>query len=181
VLGDVVSPEAKEILGGSQTISLWSRSLDVDLSALPKKLADQIMQNPQAAEIVAMVNWFASQVSETAFGGSVTPTSTQIVLRVVTYAADPAEARAAYLSGLDKRAAGDNAGYAAALGEIETKYGGSLLARRAKLEKAGRVALGPPTAMVVAGGAFYLFKNAADATGLPIPDLGGGFGEPGQK
>ena len=181
VLNDVVSPEAKEILGGSQTMALWSRSLDVNIAALPKKLAEQLTQNPQASEIVAMVNWFASQVSEAAFGASVTPTGGQMVARIVTYAADPPEARAAYLSGLDKGAAGDTAGYAAALGEIETKYGGSLLARRAKLERGGRVVLGPPSAMVVGGAAYFLVKQAADATGLTIPDLGGSFGDPGQK
>jgi hypothetical protein len=181
VLNDVVSAEAKEILGGSQTMALWSRSLDVNIAALPKKLAEQLTQNPQASEIVAMVNWFASQVSEAALGASVTPTGAQMVARIVTYAADPPEARAAYLSGLDKGAAGDTAGYSAALGEIETKYGGSLLARRAKLERGGRVVLGPPTAMVVGGAAFFLVKQAADATGLSIPDLGGSFGDPGQK
>ncbi len=182
VTADLISAEAKEILGGAQTMALWSRSLDVDVSGLPKKLAQTLTENDEVSRIITASNWFGSQVAEAALGANVTPTGAQIVVRVVTFAGDPPEARAAYLAALDKRAAGDAAGYAAAMAEIETKYAGALVGRRAKLERGGRAVLGPPTAMMAAGAAFYFMARGGGAqTPLPLPNLGGSFGEPGEK
>jgi hypothetical protein len=180
VMGDVISAEAKEILGGAQTMALWSRSLDVDISGLPKKLVDAIKANDEMNEIITASNWFGSQVAEMAMGVNVTPTSAQAVLRLVTFASDPPEARVAYLAALDKRAAGDAPGYAAAMADIETKYAGSLAARRAKLERGGRAVLGPPTAMVAAGMTFSLMARGG-VSPLSVPNLGGSFGDPSDK
>jgi hypothetical protein len=181
VMGDLVSAEAKEILGGAQTMALWSRSLDVNVAGLPKKLADMLTQNEEVTQIITASNWFGSQIAEAALGANLTPTTGQMVVRIVTFAGDPPEARAAYLAALDKRAAGDTAGYTAAMGEIETKYGSALVARRAKLERSGRAVLGPPTAMMAAGAAFYFIARGNATAPLPMPNLGGSFGDPGEK
>lgn len=181
VSGDLISAEAKEILSGAQTVALWSRSIDVDVSGLPKKLAQVLAENDQASQIITASNWFGSQVAEAALGVNVTPTGGQILARIVTFAADPPDARAAYLAALDKRGAGDAAGYAAAMAEIETKYAGALVGRRAKLERAGRAVLGPPTAMIAAGAAFYALSRGSGPAPIPLPNLGGSFGEPVQK
>ncbi len=177
VVADAGSPEAKEALAGAQTATFWTRGLSFDVTALPKALADKALAEPDVADGIAMLNFAGSQAYDLSFAAGVTSTGLRATLHVTSMDADPPEARTAYAAALDKKLAGDSAGYLAAMTDIEKKFPGTLAGRRAALERVGTPILGPVGAAIAGGAAsaFYFLKMAGEGfTKSTAP----GFGEP---
>jgi hypothetical protein len=174
VTDEAGSPEAKEILTGAQTFSLWSRDLGIDTSALPKELAAKLTAQPDVGDAFAIMSWWGAQSYDVAVGLNVSATGFKIVAHGTTFESDPADARAALEAAYEKRVAGDRPGYLAALGDLEKKFPGTMAAHRAKLERTGQPMIGPliGVAAGVGAGAYYFLGHIGGA-------LSGGFGEPG--
>lgn len=172
------SAEAKDALAGAYTVSAWTRVLGVDLGALPKPLADKANAEKELADAIAMFNFADAQLYEVSAAAGITSTGARFTLHITSMDADAPEAKAAYDAAVEKKLAGDRAGYTAAMGEIEKKFAGSLSARRAQLERTGTPVAGPVTGVIAgAGAAFWMFaKGMGGAVGTPPS---GSFGEPG--
>jgi hypothetical protein len=175
VASEVSGPEIRTLLTGAQTVALYSRNLDVDVSMLPKDLAAKIMAEPDVADALKMMSWSASQAYDVAAGFAVEKDGFRLELRASTFASDPPEARSALEAALDQRSSGDRAAFLTALGAIEQKFPSSLAARRAKLERLGTPIFGPLLGVAAGAGAGAAYFARATAT-APRP---GGFGERG--
>jgi hypothetical protein len=172
VTDEAGSPEAKEILGGPQTVSFWSRDLGIDATALPKDLTAKLATQPEIADALGMMGWWGAQTYDAAIGLNVSSNGFKLLAHGTTFESDPAEARAALEAAYDKRMAGDRPGYLAALADIEKKLPGTLASRRARAERLGAPVLGPVAGVLAgagAGAAYFLGHVTAT----------GGFGEPG--
>jgi hypothetical protein len=178
VVTEAASAEAKEALSGPQTVTLWTRGLGIDLGALPKPIVDKANADAEVADALALFEWSGGQIYELAATASIGQGVAKMNLHVTSMGADLPEARAAFDAALDKKLAGDRAGYTAALAEIESKFPTSLAARRAKLERIGTPVAGPISGLALGATAgFYMFMRAAGG-GVQMPSTGG-FGEPG--
>jgi hypothetical protein len=178
VADETGSAEAKDALTGAQTAALWTRGVGFDLTALPKPLVDKALADKEVADAVSLMNWGGAQVYELSAAASLSSTHVKLTVHATSMEADPAEAKAAFDAALEKRLAGDAAGYTAALADIEKKHPGTLAAKRAKLERIGTPVAGPLTGVVAgAGAAFAMFaRGLGEAV---APTTGGSFGEPG--
>jgi hypothetical protein len=172
------SPEARDALLGTHTAILWSRGLGLDVAALPKDLAAKAMAERELADGLAMANWTGAQLYDVSVAVGATPTGVKLTAHATSFEADPADARTAYQAALDKRLAGDRAGYLAALADIEKKHAGTLAARHAALERVGTPVMGPVLGVVAAGaaGAYFFMKVAGEGLGQAV--TAPGFGEP---
>jgi hypothetical protein len=156
---DTGSAETRAMLSGPASMVAWSRAIDIDIDALPAKLVKEAKQQDEVAMLLDAMTWLATSVYEIGFSMSVEPDSATAVLRVTTFAGDPADARSGYAAALDKRRSGDRAGYSAALGDLAKKFAGTRIGRRAKLESEGSPVLGPGSGLVAGGAAAWVFAR----------------------
>jgi hypothetical protein len=154
------SPVVREMFKNPATLLAWSASLDVDLDALPMQLLKDFEKDESTKVVKGVIAWVASHVYEVGFAVSTSPTEIRGTLRVTTFGADPAGARDAYEAALNKRAAKDRAAYTAAMVDLEKKFPGSLVAKRAEQVRAGVPVVGPAGAVIFGGAAVaYLFAR----------------------
>src|SRR5262249_6048090 len=90
-----------------------------------------------------------SRVYQALFRARVTEGGVLMAADFTTCAADPRDARAAYEAALGRRAEGDDAGYRAALADVERRFPGSLAAKRAAEVRGGVPYLGAGTIFMV--------------------------------
>jgi hypothetical protein len=158
LVGDAAEPSAKErsiegLVGGLETrralddeeaLVVFARNLalgpDVGAAAMFRAMSP-LFTEERAAQLDAL-NDVGSRVFQVQLTARAVDGGAVASLDVMTFAADPPEARAAYDAALARRWAGDDAGYRAALAGIEAKFAGTRAARRAAEVRAGGPYLG---------------------------------------
>lgn len=136
-LAEAGSPETLAILKGPGSVAYWLRGLDV-LAAMPPAAAPAMaMIPPDAKAGLELASWLGAHVYEIATGVDVLADGVDVTFRVTTFGGDPPAAQAAFAAALAKRAAGDQAGYQAALGQLVQNNGDALAGRQAALQREG--------------------------------------------
>lgn len=132
------SDAAREVIARPQSLSLWTTGLDGDIFRPELAVGGVALASLERGDSeLEQVQRILAHVYELAFGVAASGEGVEMLLRITTFGADPAEARAAYADALELRWAGDLDQYRAALERIEADYPGSLLARRARRWRAG--------------------------------------------
>jgi hypothetical protein len=169
---DAGSGETRALLATPATFMAWSRSTDLDLDAVPSRLVTELKKQEATALLFDAISYLGLTVYESGLGVTVSGDGASLLLRVTTFGGDPAEARAAYLAALDKRKAGDRAGYLAALGEVAKKFPATKFGKRARLEAEGTPVMGPGAAILAGALATFAARAASsfDFEGTTIPE-----------
>jgi hypothetical protein len=102
----------------------------------------------RVAEAAEAWSYASAHLSQALVHARVTDEEVDFTLDLTSFAADPAEARAAYSAALARRFAGDDAGYRSALAAIVLHFPGTRAARRAAEVQRGAPLLGAGVALL---------------------------------
>jgi hypothetical protein len=163
---DAMSVEARDMLAGPTTAVFWTRSYDFDFEGVLELVpADKRAEvRKQLGPALDGITWVASSLAEVAMAVTIGETDSEVAYRLVTFAADPAEAQTMWKTAHEKRQGGDRAAWTAGITELAKKYPDSRAGKRAQLELDGSPLLGPFMGLAVGGGAAY-FMTLSSAMG----------------
>jgi hypothetical protein len=129
----VAGDDAKRALTGAAAVVMLTRRpiIGPDVGAARAFEGMSPLVNQRAATAIDFWSDIGAHVYQALLTVQVTGDGIVLAGDFTTFAADPPDARAAYEAALVKRADGDEAGYRAALAEMERRFPGTRAARRA--------------------------------------------------
>ena len=135
---------ARRALAGAEALVAFTRSPMLGPEVSPAKAFKALVPlvDERTMALIDLWDEIGARIYQAFATARVGPDGVVVSGDVTTFAGDPAEVRAAYEAALQRRTAGDEGGYKAALASIEERFPGTRAARRAAEVRGGAPYLG---------------------------------------